>query len=64
MEMTWQAAIITNDWQAASTSILSGRVLHRAVDLLDAVGFQPSAVRADLFRERVLLLVDQPSLDR
>jgi hypothetical protein len=40
--------IIANDWQAASMSILAGRLLHRGVDLLDAVDFRPPAVRADL----------------
>ncbi|MEZ5143524.1 MAG: hypothetical protein R2726_13545 [Acidimicrobiales bacterium] len=40
--------IIANDWQAANMSSLAGRLLQRGVDLLDAVDFQPSAVRADL----------------
>jgi len=40
--------IIANDWQAASMSSLAGRVLHRGVDLLDAVDFSPSSVRDDL----------------
>lgn len=40
--------IITNDWQAASMSILAGRLLHRGVDVLDAVDLRPAAVRDDL----------------
>ncbi|MCU0268467.1 MAG: hypothetical protein MUF83_07445 [Acidimicrobiales bacterium] len=40
--------IIANDWQAASMSSIAGRLLHRGVDLLDAVDLQPSAVRGDL----------------
>ena len=27
--------IIANDWQAAEMSVLTGRILHRAVDLLE-----------------------------
>lgn len=40
--------IIANDWQAASMSSLAGRLLHRAVDLLDQVELTPTALRADL----------------
>ena len=40
--------IIANDWHAASMSALAGRVLHRAVDILDHVEFTPAALRADL----------------
>ena len=40
--------IIANDWQAASMSSLAGRLLRRAVDVLDAVDFTPAAVRADV----------------
>lgn len=40
--------IIANDWQAASMSSLAGRLLHRAVDVLDAVDLSPGALRSDL----------------
>ncbi len=40
--------IIANDWQAASMSSLVGRLLHRAVDVLDQVDLSPTALRADL----------------
>ncbi len=40
--------IIANDWQAAGMSALAGRLLARAVDVLDAVDFSPTALRADL----------------
>ena len=40
--------IIANDWQAAGMSLLSGRLLDRAHDLLDAVDFTPKALREDL----------------
>jgi hypothetical protein len=40
--------IIANDWQAATMSSLAGRLLHRAVDVLDRVDFSPAALRADL----------------
>ena len=40
--------IIANDWQAAGMSALAGRVLARAVDILDRVDFAPVALRADL----------------
>lgn len=40
--------IIANDWQAATMSSLAGRVLHRAVDLLDTIDLSPEAVRGDL----------------
>ena len=45
--------IIANDWHAASMSALAGRVLHRAVDILDHVEFTPAALRADLAAARV-----------
>jgi hypothetical protein len=45
--------IIANDWQAATMSTLSGRVLRRAVDLLDRVDFTPAGLRADLADARV-----------
>ncbi|MFA9272921.1 MAG: hypothetical protein ACEQSX_19675 [Baekduiaceae bacterium] len=40
--------IISNDWQSASLVTLTGRVIHRAVVLLDRVDFTPAALRADL----------------
>ncbi|MGZ4729877.1 MAG: hypothetical protein ACXWB2_19335 [Acidimicrobiales bacterium] len=40
--------IIANDWQAASMSSLAGRLLHRAVDVIDQVDLTPSAIRDDL----------------
>jgi hypothetical protein len=40
--------IIANDWQAASMSSLAGRLLHRAVDVLDRVDLAPAAPRTDL----------------
>ncbi len=40
--------IIANDWQAAGMSIIAGRLLGRAVDVLEQVDFAPAAVRADL----------------
>ena len=45
--------IIANDWQAAEMSSLAGRILHRAVELLEKVEFTPSALRQDLESERV-----------
>ncbi len=40
--------IIGNDWQNASTSLLSARYLRRAVAILGRVDFTPAALRADL----------------
>ena len=37
--------IIANEWQAASMSSLAGRVLDRAVDLLDGIDFTQAALR-------------------
>ena len=45
--------IIANDWQAASMSALAGRLLHRAVDILDRVDLTPNGLRADLEGPRV-----------
>ena len=45
--------IIANDWQAADLSRLAGRVLHRAVDVLDTVDFTPAALRRDLESRRI-----------
>ena len=45
--------IIANDWQAAEMSVLTGRILHRAVDLLERVDFTPAALRRDLESARV-----------
>ncbi len=44
--------IIANDWQAATMSMLAGRALHRAVDLLDQLDLTPAGVRTDLDGER------------
>jgi hypothetical protein len=43
--------IIANDWQAASMSSLAGRLLLRALDILDRVDFSLAALRADLAAE-------------
>jgi hypothetical protein len=40
--------IIANDWQAASMSSLAGRLLHRAVDIIDQLDLSPGALRSDL----------------
>jgi hypothetical protein len=40
--------IIANDWQAASMSSLAGRLLHRAVDIIDHLDLSPGGLRADL----------------
>jgi len=45
--------IIANDWQAAEMSRLAGRVLQRAVELLERIDFTPSAIRHDLEGARV-----------
>ena len=45
--------IIANDWQAAEMSLLAGRLLHRAADLLEVVEFTPAALRHDLASARV-----------
>ena len=37
--------IIANDWQAASMGQLAGRVILRALDILDTVTFTPDALR-------------------
>ncbi|MGZ6930341.1 MAG: hypothetical protein ACXVK4_07365 [Acidimicrobiia bacterium] len=44
--------IIANDSQAAEMSALAGRVLARALDVLDRVDFAPAALRADLADHR------------
>lgn len=44
--------IIANNWQAAETGKLVGRLLRRAVAILERVDFTPAAVRADLADER------------
>lgn len=46
--------IISNDWQAASMSSLIARILQRATAILEAVDFDPSAIRADLAESRRL----------
>ena len=40
--------IIGNDWQSASLQGLAGRLIRRALELLDRIDFSPEAVRADL----------------
>ena len=40
--------IIANDWQAASMSTLAGRLLHRAMDIVDHLDLTPVALREDL----------------
>ena len=40
--------IIANDWQAASMSSLAGRLLHRAVAIVDQIDLTPAALREDL----------------
>lgn len=40
--------IIANDWQAAAMSLLAGRLLLRALEILDHVDFAPDALRSDL----------------
>ncbi len=37
--------IIANDWQAASMGQLAGRVVLRALDILDTVELTPEALR-------------------
>jgi hypothetical protein len=45
--------IIANDWQNAGIAALAGRLVSRALDVLEQVDFAPAAVRADLAEERV-----------
>lgn len=45
--------IIANDWQAAEMSSLAGRLLRRAVELLDKVDLRPAVLRADLEGPRI-----------
>ena len=44
--------IITTDWQTATLSIIVGRTVSRAVDILERIDFTPNAVREDLAAER------------
>jgi hypothetical protein len=44
--------IIANDWQAASLITLVGRLVSRAVELLEQLDFTPAAVREDLRGQR------------
>lgn len=44
--------IISNNWLAAEMSQLVGRLLLRAVEILEAIAFSPSALRKDLSGER------------
>lgn len=45
--------IIANDWQAATMSTVTSRLLDRAADILERVDFKPNALRDDLAREKV-----------
>ena len=45
--------IIANNWQGAGMMSLAGRILERAVTVLDRVDFRPVALRADLDGPRV-----------
>lgn len=45
--------IISNDWQAASMAVLSGRNLDRALAILERIDFSPAALRRDLAGDRV-----------
>ena len=40
--------IVANDWQSASLSSLAGRLIARALDLLETIDFAPAALRDDL----------------
>ncbi len=44
--------IIANDWQAAELQALIARLLHRSLDLLNAVDLSPDALRSDLAGDR------------
>ena len=44
--------IIASDWQAAEMSRLAGRLLIRAVEMLDKVDFEPTSLRDELGTER------------
>jgi hypothetical protein len=44
--------IITTDWQTATLSVIVGRTVNRAVDILERIDFTPAAVREDLAGER------------
>ena len=48
-----QHRIIANDWQAAYMNDLMSHLLERAADILEAVDFNPAALRADLAAHRV-----------
>jgi hypothetical protein len=45
--------IIANDWQAAYMTMLVGRILLRAAEMLDGIDLTPAALRADLADDRV-----------
>jgi len=44
--------IIANDWLSAEMQLLIGRLLRRAIELLEEVDFRAEAVRADLAERR------------
>lgn len=45
--------IIANDWQAADMTVLAGRLLRRAAEILDHLDLTPAAIRADLAGPRI-----------
>lgn len=56
--------IVVNDWQSAELQMLIGRLLARAVDLLDAIDFSPAALREDLRTPARFLFSASELLDR
>jgi hypothetical protein len=59
--------IIANDWQAAGISALAGKLIARALDLLEPIDFSPASLREDLAGERAspgYLLSASELLDR
>ena len=44
--------IIANDWQSSALQILVGRLLRRALELIELVDFSPKALREDLSNTR------------
>jgi hypothetical protein len=45
--------IIANDWQAANLTVLAGRLLLRAAEMVERLDLTPAALRADLEGDRV-----------
>jgi hypothetical protein len=59
--------IIANDWQAAGISALAGRLIARALELLEPIDFRPASLRDDLSGQRTnpgYLLSASELLDR